>query len=178
MVRNLSVIVHVHANRVVQNQIYTLDHLEAFGIVLNGHGPQGSNIRVRVSYLSHVFSKTPEVGEVCDFQDENGKDRVFCNDRYNCSLNISHHCGDSIQNNVLTWESRDKNGASSYMIVKDDNGAYYAIIYRLTPSLSDAYDVEFIVKSAYHKAAIHINLRKHNVRSLIKKCCFEQKALP
>lgn len=178
MVRILSVIVHVHADRVIQTQSYTLGHLEAFGIVLNGHGPQGSDIRVRVSYLSHVFSKTPEVDEVCDFQDENGKDRVFCIDRYNCSLNIKDYCTNSIQNNVLTWESRDKNGASSYMIVKDVNGAEYAIIYRLVPSLSDGHDVDFIVKSAYYKTAVHRNSRRHNVRSLIKKCCFEQKALP
>ena len=128
--------------------------------------------------MSHVFSKTPEAGEVRDFQDENGKDRVFCADRYNCSLDISHYCTDSIQNNVLTWESKDKNSVSSYMVVKDVNGDDYAIVYRLTPSLSEDYDVEFIVKSAYHKAAVYKNPRKYNVRNLIKKCFYEKKSLP
>jgi hypothetical protein len=174
----LLVIIQNHDDKVVQNQTYSLGHLSAFGAVLNGHGPQGSDIRVRVSYLSHVFSKTPEFGAISDFQDENDKNRVFCTDRYNCSLNISQYCADSIQNNVLTWESKDKNGASSYMVVKDVNGDDYAIIYRLTPSLSDEHDVEFIVKSAYHKTVIHKNPRKYNVRNLIKKCCYERKSLP
>jgi hypothetical protein len=174
----LSVIVHSHVDRVVQNQTYPLRHLGAFGTILYGHGPQGSDIRVRVSYLSHVFSKTPESGEISDFEDENGKNRVFCTERYNCSLNISQYCADSIQNNVLTWESKDKNSVSSYMIVKDVNGGDYAIVYRLTPSLSEDHDVEFIVKSAYLKTVVHKNPRKYNVRNLIKTCCYQQKSLP
>lgn len=174
----MSVIIQKHDDRVVQNQTYPLCHLSAFGTILNGHGPQGSDIRVRVSYLSHVFSKTPELGEASDFQDENGKSRVFCFDRYNCSLNISQYCTESIQNNVLTWESKDKNGVSSYMVVKDINGNDYAIVYRLTPSLSGDHDVEFIVKSAYYKTVVHKNPRRYSIRGLIKTCCYHQRSLP
>lgn len=171
-------IVSGHNELIIDGEAYSFDHLDATNIVLEGHGRDGADIRVRISYLSHVFSRTPGAQEAPNFKDENDKNRVFCSDRYRCSISLPAYCNQSIENNFLTWESKDRNSVSSYMLVDDGDGNSYAIVYRLTPSKTDRYDVEFIVKSAYLKDPIPKNPRKHNVRSLVKKCYFEDKSLP
>ena len=162
----------------INGVFYALEHLNCRMVVLEKQGKDQSDIVVRISFLSHVFSKSPKFGEIFDFKDENGKGRIFCLNRYTYSLNLAEFCENSISQNWLTWESRDKNSVSSYMLATDSQGINYAIIYRLAFGLSESCDVEFIVKSAYVTNSVRNNPRKFNVKSLIKKCYFEEKGFP
>jgi hypothetical protein len=174
----LSLIVRFHNSLQVDDTIYELGHLNSCAVILEKHGKDNADIVVRISFRSHVYSKTPERDEEISFTDENGKARIFCVERYKRSLDLSQLCQKSISENWLTWESRDKNSISSYMLCEAKNGTHYAIVYRLAPSLSTNFDVELIVKSAYPTTAIRTNPRKFNVRSQIKMCYFQNKALP
>jgi hypothetical protein len=174
----LPIIVHDHKSLNLNGVTYALGHLKPRIIFLKEQGKDCSDICVRISFLSHVYSKSPDFGIKSDFKDEIGKERNVCPDRYQRSVNLPDYCENSILNNWLTWESRDRNSISNYMLATDNSSAKYAVYYRLAPSLLENCDVEFIVKSAYVTNYIKYNPRKFNVKSLIKKCYFEGRGLP
>jgi hypothetical protein len=157
---------------------YSLGHLKSATTVLVGQGKEGGDIVVKVSATSHTYSCSPVQNDVADFQDENGKSRVFSKDRYKASKHLVAHCINSIQTNSLTWESKDRNNKSCFMMIEMDSGQHYAIFFRLVPTNSGMHDVTFIIKSAYIVAKPYLNPRRYNIRSLIKKCHYDAKSLP
>jgi hypothetical protein len=133
---------------------YSLHHLQPFSIKLAGKGKDGLDLTIRVSYHSHVYSKTytdEAVGH--KFQDEGGKWREFCVDRYKLCLNLPSICADMLNQNYPSWESED-GGSKNNMAVSEANptsGFKYLIFYELFPSAAEGVDVELVVKSAYEK---------------------------
>jgi hypothetical protein len=162
----------------IGGKTHSLEHLKSADVVLAAEGRNKKNVIVKVTVTSHSYSRTPLEDEIYDFRDENDKPRVFCEDRYKASINLISYCSDSIQRNSLTWESKDRNNKSCFMMVEIDDGKYYGIFYRLVPSYSAKYDVEFIIKSAYLVTNLRSNPRRFNIKSLIKKCYYESKSLP
>ena len=144
------------------------DHLVPFSHTLVGHGEDGADIVVRISYTSHVFSQSlVEHTDPFDFRDKNESKRRFCLDRYTGSLALHDLCRDMINRNLYTFISRDRNSVSNLTVVGDNltTGPHYAIFYTLFPSRLDGYDVELQVRSAYER---HINFE--NIGSRTKTC--------
>lgn len=171
-------IVHKHPPDSYVGPSQNLAHLNPVRATLVNEGECKADINVRVSFSCHVYSRTPEPGEIANLNDEIGRPRIFCPIRYACALDLSTHCVASIEKNYLTWESKDRNRVSSLMLVKSSNGDDYAVLYRLYPSPDNDTDVEFMVISAHLKDNIQSNPRKHNVRSLIKTCYYKKKNVP
>lgn len=165
----------------VQGQVHRLDHLVAFGHDLIGHGRDKSNLRVRVSFQSHVFSKSCAAGDRHDFLDEGRRARVLCPDRYGASLGLPLLCRRMLNENFLTWESEDKNGKSNMAVIDGPlvSGNHQVVLYYVFPSRADGIDVELVVKSAYEKAINFIHIKRRlNVLQVIKTCHFKQVMVP
>lgn len=159
-----------------------LGHLQPFVLPLEGQGRNGGQLLVRVSYQSHVFSKTPtQADEGYDFIDETGARRRFCDERYRRCLKLPETCRSLWQMNALTWVSKDRNRASNMAVIEDRHvsGRHYAVIYYLFPSRNDHIDIEMVVKSAYEKYIdfSHIK-RKFRMIQLAKKSYYEGKVVP
>ncbi|PHR58267.1 MAG: hypothetical protein COA43_10925 [Robiginitomaculum sp.] len=160
---------------------YDFDHLKPQTHTLEGQGNNGKDILIRLSFESHVFSRTPLSGERSSFRDRRGQERVFCVDRYDRSLVLDNLCADMILQNFLTWESKDRNSKSNLAVVRSRliTGLNYAIFYYLFPSRSNSYDVEIVIKSAYEKYIDFSHIKRRNkTTQLIKKCYFQQKTIP
>lgn len=161
---------------------FTFEHLVPTSLCLAGQGAGGSDINIRISYQSHVFSRRPE-GASDEFllRDEAGLWRRFCKERYENSLTLPDVCRRMVEDNYLTWQSQDKNRASNLAVSGPIliSGLNNLVVYYLFPSRSDEHDVELVVKSAYQKLIDfnHIK-RKFNVRQLIKKAHFQHKRVP
>ncbi|MCA0000924.1 MULTISPECIES: hypothetical protein [unclassified Mesorhizobium] len=160
---------------------YEFSHLLPFGHTLSAAGKDGADIRVRVSYQSHVFSRRRETDEEFHLVDEAGKPRVFCPDRYSNSLRFPAFCQRMLSENMLTWESKDRNRVSN-MAVMDGalkSGDHQIAVYYLFPSSVDGLDVEMVIKSGYSKLLNfeHIK-RRYNVVQLVKKCHYSQAKVP
>jgi len=139
-----------------------------------------ADIRVRISYHSHVFSVATKNGNV-RFLDENNKSRYFCSDRHQWSLDLPKLCQSMIENKWLTWEEKDRNRVSNMAVIANtlNNGTHYVVFYYLFPSRRGDYEVELVVKSAYEK---YINFdkrkRRFKVTQLIKKCYYDDVKVP
>lgn len=149
---------------------HSLSHLAPFVHLLAGHGHQGADIRVRVTFQSHVFSRDA-TQQPHHFLDEAGKRRVFCPDRYAVSLGLADICRGLLTRNVLTWEERDKSGSSNLAVLTPADvplvsGSYAVLFYYLIPSLVPGIDVEMIVKTCYEK---EINFAHRRRREKIVK---------
>lgn len=145
-----------------------------FGFDLIGHGRDEGNLRVRVSFQSHVYSRAFEpTNAAYDFLDEGGKKRVFCVDRFNNSGTLPDICRRMLSENFLTWESKDRNSVSNMAIIDGPlrTGEHQVVLYYLFPSQVDGLDVEMVVKSAYPKAINfeHIK-RRYRVVQIVKSC--------
>ncbi len=166
-----------HANR-----RFTFEHLVPVSICLPGQGAGGADIKVRISYQTHVFSQRYDgSSKVFCLKDEAGLPRQLCAERYANSLALPQNCKNMVESNYLTWESLDKNKASNLAVTGPvlTSGLNNLIVYYLFPSRSGAHDVELVVKSAYQK---NINFdhikRRYNVRQLIKRTHFQQVRVP
>jgi len=161
---------------------YSLSHLRPFTCTCAGSGRDGADIVVRVSFKTHVYSKSPEiVSDPHHLFDENGKKRVFCKERYEISLTLPQRCREMISRNFLTWVSSDRNTISNMAILDGPivDGDHAVMFYYLYPSLSSEVDVELVVKSSYIKSLIATRIkRRFNVVQKIKECYFKQKVVP
>ena len=149
---------------------------------LIGQGIGGADIKVRISYQTHVFLRRHK-GEpgVFVFRDEAGLPRQFCVQRFEQSLELPAICRTIIENDHLTWESHDKNRSSNLAVVGADliSGPNYIVVYYLFPSRSDHFDVELVVKSAYSKDIDFESIRRrYKVHQLIKKSYFNKVRVP
>jgi hypothetical protein len=167
---------------VVAGQKFAFGHLIPFVHVLPRIGPLQQDIRVRVSFRSHVFSKAVSAPQSArDFRDENGKARSLCPLRMAVSLGLPDVCRRMMDKNYLTWISADRNSVSNLAVVDGvvRNGSQTCVFYALYPSKVPDIDVELVVKSAYETLIRADRIkRRFKVLQLIKKCVWEQKPLP
>lgn len=151
-------------------------------MVLTGEGRDGADIRVRLSFQTHVFSidDTGNCG-VHRLKDEGDNLREFCPDRYKLSLDLPQVCQSMIEDNFLTWESKDKNRVSNLAVTQNPlkSGPNYLIVYYIFPSRTDRFESEVVVKSAYMRDIDFSKIkRKFKVKQLIKTSYYEDRNVP
>lgn len=176
----MSSIVHSFPSFTLDENEIDFSYLAPFIHVLKGQGKNGADIRVRVSFQSHVFSKTPENDEF-DFQDEGGRERTFCLDRFEASKSLPSICQRMLADNFYTWESKDRNRVSNMAVIDDkrETGSHYVVLYYLFPSKSGQIDVEMVIKSAYQKDINFDHIKRYfKVIQLVKTCYFKGEKVP
>ncbi|HHS94711.1 MAG TPA: hypothetical protein ENK63_05180 [Rhodobacterales bacterium] len=175
-------ITKAHARLVIDGTAYEFDHLAPRVVCLQGHGRDGSDIRVRLSFQTHVYSRAcGRSGADYDFRDEGQNKRCFCPRRYAQSKDLANLCETLVETKALTWVSQDKNRASNLMAVEGalTNGQHYVIVYYLFVSRVPGIDVEMVIKSAYEKEMDFSRIkRRFNTVQLIKTCYYERKRVP
>ena len=161
----------------------SLDHLRSYTHLLPGHGPNGVDLVVRVTFTSHVFSVSEGSG-THDFLDEAGNKRFFCPERYAFSLNLETAVRNVLDLNVFTWEEKDRNRVANLAVLTSAksqliSGVHNVLIYYLHQSRVDGIHVEMLVKSCYVKA---INFdkrpRRERIRVFVKTVCFKGGRVP
>ena len=155
-------IVNKFASLTFEGQYYRFDHLAPFVFTLNGQAREGGDIRVRVSFQSHVFSPRSEANEQCHLVDQSGAPRVFCVNRYAKSLTLPDFCRRMLAENMLTWESYDKNRISNMAEMEGTltSGEHHVAVYYLFPSQASGVEVEMVIKSAYRKVLNFDNIKR------------------
>lgn len=166
----------------INGQTYKFLHLNPTAVDLPKDGLNGDNLRVRVSYSSHVFSTSQKpTAAFAKVKDEQNNDRYFCLRRYKLSEKIPAMCMKLLEQNEQTWISKDNNQASNLAVIDSNHtdGDHDVIFYSLFPSKVDGLDVEMVVKSAFNK---YINFskikRKYGVKQQVKTCFFKNKSVP
>ena len=162
---------------------HALKHLVSFTHRLAGHGPDGAPLVVRVTFESHVFSKSEGAG-AHDFLDESGNKRFFCLDRYAFSFTLQDEVRKILDQNVYTWEVKDKNQVANLAVlapatVQMVSGIHNVLIYYLFKSSVPDINVEMKVKSCYMR---EIDFGRHKKREKIRVCvktvCFNGGRIP
>lgn len=172
----------LHAPLASNGNKYTMHHLTPFRIKLAGKGAPGCDLTVRVSYHSHVYSKTdsPAATEL-RFVDEGGKWREFCTVRYALCLGLPAQCHDLVMLNFPSWESEDNGGRNNMAVseAQPASGTKYLIFYELFPSEAEGIDVEFVVKSAYEKPFDAARTgRRQKIHALLRTVLFTKTRMP
>jgi hypothetical protein len=167
---------------VVAGQTFSFAYLMPFVYLLPGLGPVQRDVRVRISFRSHVFSISPTSGaQHADFRDENGNPRIICPVRMGVSATLPDVCRRMMDQNFLTWQMADRNRVANLAVVDGvlRNGSQTCLFYALYPSKVPGIDVELVVKSAYETLIRADRIkRRFKVLQLVKKCVWEQKPLP
>jgi len=160
-----------------------LKHLAPFTHRLPGQARDGVDLVVRVTFQSHVFSKSEGSGPH-DFVDVSGNRRYFCPARYAFSLGLESEVRKILDQNVYTWEAKDKNQIANLAVlapasVQFVSGTHNVLIYYLHSSAVSGIHVEMIVKSCYMKV---VDFKRHpkreKIRACVKRVCFNGGRLP
>lgn len=171
-------------NILIAGAEHDLSHLTPFIYTYAGHGTDGADLRVRVTFTSHVFSTEPQDGEVKHFDDKNGKGRCFCPVRYGVSIHLPGQVQEMLAANAWSWVMKDKNGYANLGVLTNPkfkllNGTYNVVIYYFFPAKSPDVEVEMMVMSCYSRP---INFKNHTTRSpmrtLAKQSHFQQIRVP
>ena len=167
-----------------QGQTACLRHLAPFTYTYNGHGLGGADLRLRVTFTSHVFSERTDVGQPHDFLDENDIRRTFDAGRYAFSLGLPNHLTGILNQNAYSWPMHDKNGIANLAVLAPPqphlvSGTYETVFYYLYPSDVGGIDVEMLVKSCY---PMDINFDRHRrrdrIRVYVKESLFKNTRVP
>ena len=161
---------------------YNLIHLLPFVHRIPGQGPEKGELAVRVTFHSHVFSRQPKPEDVGHhFDDEGGRQRIFCPDRFAFSYTLPDLCRRMLDQNFLTWQEKDKNSVSNLAVIDGPlrNGEHRLVVYYLIPSKVTGIHVELVVKSCYPKELNFTHRQKRDrVVYLVKKCLYDKKKIP
>lgn len=167
-----------------------LGHLQSFNVVLKGKGKDGSALRVAIHLRLHTISRAPRPGEVSNMLDENGKPRVFCEDRYSFSLGLPAFAKRMVEEKYFCWESSDGNRAVNglnYAIVDAapgqisslQDGEHRVAYFYLYPAGEPRTDVDLYIVSCYVRYMSFSKVRRRfDTHMLLRKCLYEGKRLP
>lgn len=166
-----------------QGKSECLKHLRPFTHSLAGHAPNHTDLIIRVTFESHVFSISEGQGPH-DFLDEAGNKRFFCPNRYAYSASLPDHVRDILNLNVYTWEERDKNQSANLAVLSPANlqlvsGSHKTLIYYLYRSSVTGIHVEMRVKTCYEKDIDFAKRRKREkIRTHLKTVCYKGGRIP
>ncbi len=139
------------------------------------------DIRVRVSYKSHVYSEKCETHQA-DFLDELNRPRVFLPERYALCLNLPQICEGLVLQNGNTWVSTDASTNMNLACIPGANlvtGVHYVVFYYLYPSSVEGIDVEMVVISAFEREVNFDHIRRrYKVQQKIKEAFYQDKRVP
>ena len=138
---------------------------------------------MRVTFGSHVFSKADGTGPH-DFLDESGNKRFFCHERYGFSHNLQAEVRRVLNQNVYTWEVRDKNQIANLAVIAPAtlqlvSGIHNVLIYYLYKSSVPEIHVEMQVKSCYERPVDFVRHKKREkIRVHVKTVSFHGGRIP
>lgn len=165
---------------------HTLQHLRPLLVTVLKKGKNGANLSVKVSFSRHTVSQSGTEANL-NMRDENNKPRLFCSKRYEFSLKLPALVERMIQDNHMSWQSKDKNNTLHYAVIdvgqtqfhKTLNGVYFNIFFYLYPSKEVEIDVNLVVVSCYERDVVFSNLKKKQpMHYLLRQCLYNQKRMP
>ena len=160
-----------------------LAHLVAFTHRLEGFGPNNEALVIRVTFESHVFSKSEGLGKH-DFLDESGNRRFFCADRYAFSFTLPDDVRRMLDQNVYTWEVKDKNQFANLAVLSPASlqmvsGTHNVLVYYLYHSGIAGIHVEMKVKSCYQRTInFERQKKREKIRVFLRTVCFKGGRVP
>jgi hypothetical protein len=165
-----------------------LRHLREFVVTVKGKGKDGADLKVAVRLGRHTVSKACPVGQQHNMTDENGKPRIFCEDRYAFSLDLPTLARRMIEQSYFCWESLDQNRAMNYAVIDVPPGAFHTLkdgeyqvmfFYLYPADGEDEADVNLVVASCHMRGMkFHSHKRRYNVHVLLRTCLYKQKRIP
>ena len=170
----------------IDGVVRDLRHLQEFVATVPGKGRDGADLRVAIALGRHTVSRACVAGQH-NMMDENGKPRIFCEDRYAFSLGLPELARRMIQDNYFSWESADRNQAMNYAVidvapgqVRDlRDGEHQVVFYYIHPADGVQADVRLVVTSCYLRQVAFSRIkRRYTVHMLLRKCLYEQKRIP
>lgn len=170
----------------VDGVLRDLRHLRSFVVTLPGKGKDGADLRVRVSLGLHTISQGCERGQH-HLEDENGKQRRFCEDRYAFSLGLPELSKRMVEQNYFCWESIDRNRAMNYAVIdiapgrvrELKDGVHQLVFFYLYPCKQPEADVNLMITSCYAREVIFSHVkRRYNMHTLLRTCMYKEKRLP
>lgn len=170
----------------VDGVLRDLRHLKSFVVTLPGKSRDNGDLKVRVTLGLHTISQGCERG-VHNLEDENGKPRRFCEDRYAFSLGLPELAKRMVEQNYFCWESADRNRAINYAIIDIApgrvreliDGEHQVVFFYLYPCGQEIADVNLVITSCHAREVIfkHIK-RRFNMHTLLRTCLFKDKRIP
>lgn len=170
----------------IDGALRDLRHLEPFVVTVAAKGKDGGDLLVRISLGLHTVSEGCSSGEH-DLQDENGKPRRFCEDRYAFSLGLPGLARRMVEQNYFCWESTDRNRAIHYAVIdvapgrvrEMPDGRHHVVFFYLYPCRTGSADVNLVITSC-HQREIKLSrvVRRFNLVRLLRTCLFTKRRIP
>lgn len=175
---------HLGTTVKVEQTDYDISHLAPFIYTLTGAGPDGMDIRLRVSFSCHAFSIKAEHNAAFDFLDHNGSRRIFCAKRYAKCLALPQGVRDLFDQNGITWEMKDHNKIENMAALAHDpavrfvRGTHDVILYYFYPSKSEHFEIEMNVLTCHERTVNTEKKHKLDMKQAVRKCYFTKERMP
>lgn len=163
---------------------YDISHLAPFIYTLTAAGPNGMDIRVRVSFSCHAFSTKAAHNAAFDFPDHNGNHRIFCENRYAKCLALPKGVQNLFDQNGITWEMKDHNQIENMAALAHDpaerivRGTHDVILYYFYPSKSEHFEIEMNVLTCHERSVNTKDKHKLDMRQAVRTCYFSKERMP
>lgn len=163
-----------------------LRHLREVIVSVPGKGKDGADLRVAISFGLHTISTGCDHGQH-DMFDENGKPRLFSEDRYAFSLGLPELAHRMIEQNYFSWESADRNRAMNFAVIdvapgrihRLIDGTHQVVFFYLYPASGITADVNLVITSCHSREVAFSRIkRRFNIHTLLRKCLYEAKRIP
>jgi hypothetical protein len=149
----------------INNQSYDISHLgpitRQMDLDLRG-GCKKKNARLSFRFSCHCYSRGPAVGEtipdelrIPDGSAHKPRDRIFCEERYNYSLQLVQHLDTLIQTNGTVQRSRHLNFFATTLTLPSSEGQQLTVPYYIFLDATKKQDenqpprLDIFVESAY-----------------------------
>ncbi|SCM68730.1 hypothetical protein [Donghicola eburneus] len=170
-----------HDALVVGADSYDLQHLKGFSVSMPGKGiKSGSDLSFVVAFSSHVYSERSKHGETHHLLDHHGIRRTFDLDRYVMSKNLPRKIRDEICSDALTFISRSYGGDHNLIILDEDNGKTWTIVFCFYPiEIKGTIEGVRMEILSLHPKEIHQNkVKRKNISYFARKCLFDEARTP
>lgn len=165
-----------HAPLTVDGSEQNLDHLDAFTASIPGKGREkGAPLQVFVVFSCHVYTERAKHGEDHHMDDHHGTKRAFDPERYAMSFRLPDMIRVQVETDCLTFISRSFGGNDNLILLEDDKGQTWTIVYCLEPS-GDGVRME--VLSAHPKKVDQKKISRRNISYFARKCIFDGERIP
>lgn len=163
-----------------------LRHLREVIVSVPSKGKDGADLRVAISYGLHTISTGYDHGQH-DMFDENGKARLFSEDRYAFSLGSPELAHRMIEHNYFSWESADRNRAMNFAVIdvapscihRLVDGTHQVVFFYLYPTSGITAHVNLVITRCHSReVALSRIKRRFNIHTLLRKCLYEAKRIP
>lgn len=175
---------HLGTTVTVGGADYDISHLAPFIYTLTAAGPDGMDIRVRVSFSCHVFSEKAAHNVSFDFLDQNGNHRIFCANRYAKCLHLPQGVRNLFDQNGITWEMKDHNQIENMAALAHDpavrivRGTHDVILYYFYPSNFEHFEIEMNVLTCHERAVNTMDKHKLDMKTAVRTCYFSKERMP